>query len=163
MHLVQGVLPRVPIRHWVCTFPWGVRAVLGYDRELCREAASAFATELSRSLKRRAKELLGLARMDDALTGSVCVVQRTDGALRLNVHLHVLALDGVYTEDAASELNFQALPTPTSAEVSQIAGHAGGASFFGPEQHNVPPEPLATTHRRRADALSTREVDFWGT
>jgi hypothetical protein len=116
VHLVQEVLPRVPIRHWVCSFPWGVRAVLGYDRELCREAASAFATELSRSLKRRAKELLGLTRMDEALTGSVCVVQRTDGALRLNVHLHVLALDGVYTEDAASELSFQALPAPTSAE-----------------------------------------------
>ncbi len=26
VHLVQEVLPRVPIRHWVCTFPWGVRA-----------------------------------------------------------------------------------------------------------------------------------------
>src|SRR5690606_11847724 len=83
--------------------------------------ASAFATERSRSLKRRAKQVLGLPRMADALTGSVCVVQRTDGALRLNVHLHVLALDGVYTEDAASELSFHALPTPTSAEVSEIA------------------------------------------
>jgi len=121
VHLVQEVLPREPIRHWVCTFPWGVRSVLGYDRELCRDAAAAFAKELSRSLKRRAKVLLGLTRMDDALTGSVCVVQRTDGALRLNVHLHVLALDGVYTEDASGVLTFHALPTPTAAEVSEIA------------------------------------------
>ncbi|MEO8183366.1 MAG: hypothetical protein ABI895_31415 [Deltaproteobacteria bacterium] len=38
VHLEQCVLPEVPIRHWpyhgpppaVCTFPWGVRAVLGY-------------------------------------------------------------------------------------------------------------------------------------
>jgi len=75
--------------------------VLGYDRELCRDAAAAFAKELSRSQKRRAKALLGLARMADALTGSICVVQRTDGASRLNVHRHVLALDGVYTEDAS--------------------------------------------------------------
>src|SRR5690606_24065614 len=55
VHLEQEVLPEVPVRHWVCTFPWGVRAVLGYDRELCRVAASAFAKELSRSLKHRAK------------------------------------------------------------------------------------------------------------
>ena len=121
VHLVQEVLPREPVRHWVCTFPWGVRSVLGYDRELCRDAAAAFAKELSRSLKRRAKTLLDLPRMADALTGSLCVVQRTDGALRLNVHLHVLALDGVYTEDAAGELSFHALPTPTAAEVSEIA------------------------------------------
>ena len=58
VHLEQEVLPEVPVRHWVCTFPWGVRAVLGYDRELCRAAASAFAQELSRSLKRRAKTRL---------------------------------------------------------------------------------------------------------
>ena len=52
VHLEQEVLPEVPVRHWVCSFPWGVRAVLGYDKELGREAASAFAKELSRSLKR---------------------------------------------------------------------------------------------------------------
>jgi hypothetical protein len=79
----------VPVRHWVCTFPWGVRAVLGYDKELGRAAASAFAKELSRSLKRRAKRELGLSSVDDALPGLVVVVQRTDGALRLNCHLHL--------------------------------------------------------------------------
>ncbi len=121
VHLEQEVLPREPIRHWVCSFPWGVRSVLGYDRELCRDAAAAFAQELSRSLKRRAKVLLPLPCLSDALTGSICVVQRTDGALRLNVHLHVLALDGVYTEAADGTLSFHALPTPTAAEVSAIA------------------------------------------
>jgi hypothetical protein len=35
----------------------------------------------------------------DAHTGAVAAVQRTDGALRLNIHLHVLALDGVYVRD----------------------------------------------------------------
>lgn len=58
------------------------------------------AAELSRSLERRAKELLGVPSMTDALTRSVCMVQRADGALRLNAHLIMLALDGVYTEDA---------------------------------------------------------------
>ncbi len=55
VHNVKEVLPEVPVRHWVCSFPWGVRRVFRYDRELCREAASAFAQELRRSLKRRAK------------------------------------------------------------------------------------------------------------
>ncbi|MBX3131732.1 MAG: transposase zinc-binding domain-containing protein [Polyangiaceae bacterium] len=32
---MQSVLPRVPIRHWNCSLPWGLRALLGYDRKLC--------------------------------------------------------------------------------------------------------------------------------
>ena len=59
--------------------------------------------------------------MDQALTGSVAVVQRTDGAIRLNTHLHVLSLDGVYVEDDYGELHFHTLPTPSSAEVADIA------------------------------------------
>jgi hypothetical protein len=121
VHLEQEVLPEVPVRHWVCTFPWGVRAVLGYDQELGREAASAFAKELSRSLKRRAKQQLGLRSVDEALTGLVVVVQRTDSALRLNVHLHVMGLDGVYVEDERGELRFHTLGTPSSGEVRDIA------------------------------------------
>ena len=62
LHLVQSVLPEVPVRHWVCSFPWGVRAVLGYDRELCRAAMQAFAKEVSRSLKRRAKQELAVVQ-----------------------------------------------------------------------------------------------------
>jgi hypothetical protein len=37
-------------------------------------------------------------------TGAVSVVPRGDSALRLNVHLHVLVLDGVYVRDAAGKL-----------------------------------------------------------
>jgi hypothetical protein len=48
-------------------------------------------------------------------------VQRTDGALRLNVHLHVLGLDGVYVEDESGELRFHALGTPSSVEVADVA------------------------------------------
>ena len=35
VHLEQSVLPRVHVRHWICSLPWGVRALLGYDRQLC--------------------------------------------------------------------------------------------------------------------------------
>ena len=103
VHLEQNVLPLVPVRHWICSLPWGLRALLGYDRTLCSEVISAFVGELSGSLRRRAKRLLGLGSVADAHTGAIASIQRTDSALRLNVHAHVLALDGVYvreTEDA---------------------------------------------------------------
>jgi Putative transposase len=76
---------------------------------------------VSQSLKRRAKQQLGLHSVSLALTGLVAVVQRTDGALRLNVHLHCLGLDGVYVRDAQGALAFHELATPSSAEVRETA------------------------------------------
>ena len=38
VHLEQNVLPRVPVRHWICSLPWGLRALLGYDRSARRTA-----------------------------------------------------------------------------------------------------------------------------
>jgi len=51
----------------------------------------------------------------------VAVLQRTDSAVRLNVHVHLLALDGVYIEGERGELGFHALGAPCSAEVADIA------------------------------------------
>jgi hypothetical protein len=91
-------------------------------RKLCAEVVSAFVAELSRSLRRRAKHALALTSVSEALTGAVAAVSRTDSALRLNVHFHVLALDGVYLrEDGDGPLAFYPLPTPTRSQVAEIA------------------------------------------
>src|SRR5688572_5425812 len=105
--------------------------------------------ELSRSLKRRAKQAFGLASVKDAHTGAVCAVQRTDSALRLNVHLHVLALDGVYVRDAVSgALRFEALAAPSQADVFEVARRTAEriekllrASGRSLEPHGDQPEP----------------------
>lgn len=82
----------------------------------------AWASELSRSYKRRAKRELGLSSVSAAHTGAVTFVQRFDSALRLNVHFHTLALDGVYVRDPSSgELRFAALLAPTVAQVLDVA------------------------------------------
>jgi hypothetical protein len=70
-------------------------------------------TEVSRSLRRRAKRKLGLASVSH--TGAVAVVQRA-------VHVHALALDGVYVRDEPNgPLVFHALPAPTREEVEEPA------------------------------------------
>lgn len=43
-----------------------------------------------------AKVELDLDSVSEAKCGSVTFVQRFDSAVRLNVHFHMLALDGVY-------------------------------------------------------------------
>ena len=122
VHLEQEVFPEAPVRQWVCSMPWGIRAVLGYDRKLCADVVSAFMGEVSRSLKHRAKRELGLASVSLAHTGAVAVVQRADSALRLNVHVHALALDGVYVRaEAKGTLVFHPLPPPSPGEVEHVA------------------------------------------
>ena len=66
--------------------------------------------------------MLGLKSIADAYAGAVAAIQRTDGAIRLNVHAHVLALDGVYVRDGPDgALAFHALPAPTRADVTEVA------------------------------------------
>ncbi len=99
-HLVDEVMPKVPVRQWVCSLPWGLRYAMGYDKKLCSDVLAAFIGSLRRSQRWRAKKL-GLRSVEDALTGAVTFIQRADSSLRLNVHYHSLVLDGVYVEDEA--------------------------------------------------------------
>ena len=126
-HLVEEVLPEVPVRQWVGSLPWRLRYPLAYDWRLCADVLAAFVRALTRSLRRRAKAQLGLRSVQDALVGAITFVQRSDSSLRVNPHFHTLALDGVYVRDEHGELTFHALSTPTAEEVAQVAAwtHAG--------------------------------------
>jgi hypothetical protein len=117
-HLVDEVLPEEPIRQWVCSLPWSLRYALAYDRQLCADVLGAFIRALTRSLRRRAKRHLDLRSVDEAQVGAVTFIQRSDSALRLNVHFHTLALDGVYVRDAQGALVFHARPPPSGRRTS---------------------------------------------
>jgi hypothetical protein len=122
-HLVDRVLPQTPIRQWVCSMPFSLRYPMGYDKKLCADILSAFASELMHWYKLRGKRLLGLPSVNDAHTGAVTLVQRFDSALRLNLHPHTLAIDGVYVQEHDSDkLVFHPLPEPTTAQVTELAG-----------------------------------------
>jgi len=93
-----------------------------YDKQLCVEILAAFTNELSRSYKLRAKHLLVLDSINQIYTGSVSLVHRADSALRMNVHQHVMMLDGVYVHDPeTSKLMFHTLPEPTHEQVVELA------------------------------------------
>ncbi len=135
---------------------WGLLAAVEASRAArpraapLRRGAQAFVLELSRSLKRRAKAILGLDTIDDALTGAVSVIQRGDSALRLNVHFHVLALDGVDVRDRQSgELVFQELAAPTADEVTDVATRTAHRRGLRPHR------PLGRTARAGGSSRAT--------
>ena len=117
-NLIDHVLPeQVPLRQWVLTVPFELRARLAYDAELLgglsRELASAVM-----DFYRRRFELGGVR---GGKSGAVTVVQRSSSDLRLNPHYHLVALDGVFTEEeSAAAPTFHPLPHLTSLDVAEV-------------------------------------------
>ena len=94
-----AVLPRVPVRQFVLTVPFVLRAKMAYDAVLAAEVRSALHTSVH-AYARRARTR-GIRR---GHTGGVTAVQRFGSGLNLHVHLHALVLDGVFFGDDATRL-----------------------------------------------------------
>ena len=120
-YLCNRILPEVPLRQWVLTFPKVLRYLLAYDGKLCRAASHAATLEIFRFQRLQARRQLGLPTARCAHPGALVAVQRFGSALNLNVHFHSLLLDGVYVLDAFGLPTFMALPQPTLAELDQVA------------------------------------------
>ncbi len=118
-HLVDCVLPHVPIRQWVLTLPYPLRYRCAYNARLTSQVLHAFLRALFAELRRRAKRQWDLVR---GQCGTVSFIQRFGSALNLNVHFHTLALDGVYTcaPDATANPRFRALAPPSADEVARV-------------------------------------------
>jgi len=107
-HLIDRVLPEVPVRQWVLSVPWRVRIKAAYD--------SDFASLILRMV---AQTLLRFYESNGGRGGAVVFVQRFGSALNLNWHLHVVALDGVFVQGEAG-LSFVAAQTPSQADVRAV-------------------------------------------
>jgi len=118
-HLVDRVLPEVPIRQWVLTLPYRLRSRCAYDAALTSTVLRAFIRALFAELRRRARAQWDL-RPEQC--GAVTFIQRFGSALNLNLHFHTLALDGVYTYAPAQGAapRFLPLPPPGAAQVARV-------------------------------------------
>jgi ribosomal protein S27E len=112
-HLVDRVFPDVPVRQWVLSFPYPLRFLFASRPEALARCLAVIPRAIETDLIQRA----GLTRASGARTGAVTVVQRFGSALNLNVHLHMLILDGVYTfEHGTVRFHEVGAPPPDSLE-----------------------------------------------
>ncbi len=130
-NLIERVLPpSTPLRQCVLTFPFPWRPRLAQEREACPwgtancSADSPRSSWIARSLAwatvqafyaRRAAHEGNLG----AKTGAVSGVQGTSSDLRLNPHLHTIALDGAWSEQG-NELVFAGLGHLKTSEVGDV-------------------------------------------
>ena len=113
-HLVDEVLPWVPVRQWVLTMPYRLRYQMAWNHGLSRAVLGVY-TRALRDVYRRGARARGI---EDGQTGMVTAVQRAGGALNTNIHFHTLVLDGVFTEAPEGGLAFHPAPGPSDAEVA---------------------------------------------
>ena len=151
-HLVESVLPCVPVRQWVLTLPHALRYRLAWDHALCLEVHRAFAGAL-----RQHYESIGRGQgLTDPSAGSVTVVQRFGSALELNVHFHTLVPDGCFFADAGGNVGFRAAPTPSPADIAAVLEGVGEGVWTAAEKHGYALDGLVLD-RRRAPVVEDAE------
>jgi len=131
---VDRVIPHVATRQWVLTVPWKRRWLLARRPALAR---GVHRVALGR-IERWYAEAAGVPA--DGRCGSVTAIQRFGSSLNLNLHFHVVFLDGVYTRGADGRLSFRRV-VPHTADVERLVVAIGeacedwlAAQGFGPEE-----------------------------
>ncbi len=120
VHLVDHVLPEVPVRQWVLSLPYPIRFLLVRDSALCRLVRRVFVHAVQSFYQRRARD----RGVPGGRTGAVVCTQLFDSALRLDLHFHAVVLDGVYTGFGAGEaLAFHPAEPLRDEEVEQLVAH----------------------------------------
>jgi hypothetical protein len=107
--------PEQPIRQWVLSFPYPLRFLFARRPEVMGRVLGIVYRCIATHLTRKA----GFSRRT-AQTGAVTLVQRFGSALNLNVHFHMLYLDGVYVERHDGSLWFRWVTAPSSAELARL-------------------------------------------
>jgi len=114
--LVDEVLPQKPVRQWVLSLPIPLRLLLAHHSDAMSKVLQVVVRAISSFQIRRAG-----FRVSEAHTGAVTLVQRFGSALNLNLHYHLLFLDGVYVQDDRSGyLRFHRLPAPSQRELTLL-------------------------------------------
>jgi len=109
------LLPRVAVRQLVLTVPWPRRWLLARRPAL----ACAVLRCAMRVVTRGLRSCGGTAARAGA-PGSVTVIQRFGSALNLNLHFHVLLLDGLFVPGPGGLPRFQRARPWTQADVDRL-------------------------------------------
>jgi len=112
--LVDDVLPRQPMRQWVLSVPFPLRFLFASKPKVMGKVLSIVYRTIATHLTRKA----GYTKTT-AQAGAVTLIQCFGGALNLNIHFHMLFLDGVYTDSAhGPRKQFCWVKAPTSNELT---------------------------------------------
>jgi len=91
---------------------------MAYDSKLVADIHRIFVQAVFASLLRKAGNV-GSGKKPKC--GAVTFIQRFGDALNLNVHFHLMSIDGVYSLDENSAVHFHPVSPPSDKEVAKVA------------------------------------------
>ena len=103
------------MRQWVLSFPFQLRFLFASRPEIMGWVLGIVYRVIATHLVKKAGHTHQVAK-----TGAVTLIQRFGSALNLNVHFHMLFLDGVYVEQSHGSARFRWVKAPTSPELTQL-------------------------------------------
>ena len=114
--LVDEVFPEQPVRQWVLSFPYPLRFLFASRPAIMGKVLGIVYRCIATHLIKKAGSSCKVGH-----TGAVTLIQRFGSALNLNLHFHMLFLDGAYVDNAdGSSTRFRWVKAPTSAELTQL-------------------------------------------
>jgi len=116
-HLVDHVIPDVPVRQWVLSVPFELRLLLACRADAFGAMTSLFISEVFRWQRERARED-GLSKIR---YGALVMQHRFGSSLNLNTHLHAVFPDGVFSRSPSGEVEFNELRQPAPDDLEDIA------------------------------------------
>ena len=116
LHIDDNVIPEVPTRQFVLTLPVPVRLWAARNKELLSKICSIAAEQIEKHIKMKA----GFEKKDEVYCGMINFVQRFGSALNLNIHMHVLAIDGAFQIKSTGRTKFYHAKSPTDNEVGEL-------------------------------------------
>ena len=112
--LVDEVLPHEPMRQWVLSVPFPLRFLFASQPAVMAKVLAIVYRAIATHLTHKA----GYTKTS-AQTGAVTLIQHFGSALNLNIHFHMLFLDGVYI-NSRHGIRFCRVKAPTSNELTQL-------------------------------------------
>jgi hypothetical protein len=119
-HLVECVIPWVPTRQWVVSVPMPLRYWMSSSRDLMAQVHTIVRTTIAHYYVNQAVKR-GVER-HKVQPGSVSFIQRFGGSLNLNVHFHIVFLEGVYFDrsDQGRKPRFVQAESPSDADITRV-------------------------------------------
>ncbi len=115
-HLVDEVFPNQPMRQWVLSVPYPLRLLFAREPTILSDVLRIVQRAISSFLIKQAGET-----HKTSCTGAVTLIQRFGSALNLNVHFHMLFLDGVYVKPSEqSDLVFKKQPKLSPQAIQDV-------------------------------------------
>ena len=117
-HIESDLIPRVPLRQFVLSVPIPLRFWMSCEPKLQSKIHGIVCRVINGFYKRKLSERYSLNKSEIEL-GGVTLIQRSGSRINLNIHFHMLYVDGCYVMKNEKPVFYKA-PEPSDSDIETL-------------------------------------------